>query len=237
MASNTNQNNNAAPNFLPGFAGIPRIWGESEKDYQARLLIAQRPYQQANAERNQIRELAKTQEGMSRKTLDEQKAVQKARLNDLAALLAEQNNRTFNRNIPGIANTAQSQGFLETSGFGNALARNYTDLAQDTTDKLMLQGLTDRDLEISTLGNIGNNTNALGNSALQRQFSVTDNARAEELARELGRLGVPAPAKGPSTTDKLITSSGPILSGVGAIKGATAKGAQGSSAADIWSSF
>lgn len=205
---------------LPGFVGIPRIPGESLEQYQARLMKAQLPYQQANAERKQIEDLANTEETKSRKILDEQTSIQKQRLNDLAALLAEQQNRQFNRDIPGIANTAQGKGFLETSGFGDQLADRYTELQEDTTTQLARQGLTDRDLAVKTIGDIGTNNNNLMTGGLQRQFSVTDNARAEELARELGRMGVSAPAKGPSKTDELINAAGPIMSGVGALKAA-----------------
>ena len=215
----TDPNSGTTP-FLPGFQGIPRIPGESEQQYQARLQQAQLPYQQANAERKQIEGLAGTEEAKSRAILDEQGQLQKTRLNDLASLLAQQQNTQFNRDIPGIANTAQGQGFLETSGFGNALSRDYTNLQQDTTNQLAKQGLTDRDLQIAGIGKIGKNNNDLMTSGLQRQFSVTDNARAEQLARELGKMGVSAPAKGPSNTDTFLNNAGPILSGVGAVKGA-----------------
>ncbi len=227
--------NQPAPNFLPGFAGLPRKWGESDADYQARLQEAQRPYQQANIEKNQINDLAGTEEAKSRGILSEQDTLQKQRLNDLASLLATQNNQQFNRDIPGIANTAQGQGFLETSGFGNALSRDYTNLQQDTNNKLATQALADRDLQIQGIGKIGDQTNGLSTSALQRQFSVTDQAKANDLAMQLGRLGVPAPAQQPSTTDKILGATGPVLSGIGAVKGATAQGAQGSSASDAWS--
>jgi len=205
---------------LPGFIGLPRKPGESLADYQLRLQEAQLPYQQAKAERKQIDQLAKDQETGSRNILNEQKTIQQQRLSDLATLLAEQQGTAFNREIPKIANTAQGQGFLETSGFGNSLADKYKELTEDTSFQIARQGLSDRDLEISGIGDIGANNRNLGVSGLERQFSVTDNARSEALARELGKLGVPAPMKQPSTTDKLLTNAGPILSGVGAVKGA-----------------
>ncbi len=208
--------------FLPGFSGLPRIPGETDAAYQTRLQQAQFAYQQANAENGQIKDLAGTESAASQKTLDAQSALQKTRLSDLASLLAQQNNQQFNRDIPGIANTAQGQGFLETSGFGNALSRDYTNLQQDTNNKLLAQGLSDRDLQIKGLGDITSNSNALQTAGLQRQFSVTDQAQANELALKLGQMGVPSPVRGPSTTDTLLQSAGPILSGVGAAKGASA---------------
>ena len=210
--------NSGQNSFLPGFAGIPRIPGESDAAYQARLQAAQQPYQQANLERGQIDKLAGTQEAKSRAILSEQEAIQKQRLAELTTLLATQQKSEFNRNIPGIAETAQGQGFLETSGFGTALANRYKDLTAQTSERLAEQALTDRDLSIKSLGELDDNANAMSTSGLQRQFSVTDNARAEDLARELAKYGVPAPAKEKSSLETGLQYAGPILSGVGAMK-------------------
>lgn len=168
----------------------------------------------------EINKLGQTEEERRRKVLEEQKGIQSKRLNDLAALLAAQQSATFNKDIPGIANTAQGQGFLETSGFGGMLADRYKDLTQSTSFELAKQGLTDRDFEVASLGDISNGRGDMNTSALSRRFSVEDNARAEALARELGRMGVSAPAKGPSGFDTALNAAGPILSGVGAVKGA-----------------
>ncbi len=211
----------ANPN-LPGFSGIPRIPGESDAAYQARLTIAQQPYQQAAAENKQIQDLAGTEAENSQKTLDTQTAMQKSRLNDLATLLAGQNNAQFNRDIPGIANTAQGQGFLETSGFGNALARDYTGLQAQTSEQLAQQALADRQLGINGIGDINTNKNNMLTSGLQRQFSVTDQSKANDLAQLIAAQTKPGMPMQPSTTDKLISSAGPIMSGIGALKTAGA---------------
>lgn len=205
---------------IPGFSGIPRIPGESDAQYQRRLMEAQAPYQEANLQRKQITDLGAEEAAASRTSLTEQDALRKSRLNDLATLLATQTDHQFNRDIPTIANTAQGQGFLETSGFGNALSRDYTTLKTGMADEIAKQGLSDRDAYINGLGDVTTNQNAMRTGGLQRAFSVTDNAKANELALKLGAMGVPAPAQGPSTTDKLIGAAGPILSGVGAVKAA-----------------
>ncbi len=205
---------------LPGFAGLPRIPGETDAQYQARLQIAQQPYQQANAENKQVQALAGTEAQTSRSALDEQTALQKTRLNDLASLLANQNKTQFNLDAPSIANTSQNQGFLETSGFGQALGQDYTKLQAATDAQLGQQALADRDLQIKGLGDIAGNTNALSTAGLQRQFSTTDTAKANDLALKLGQMGVPSAPKAPSSFDTALQYAGPILSGVGAVKGA-----------------
>lgn len=212
--------NSGTNSNLPGFVGIPRIPGESLEQYRARLMKAQQPYQQANVERKLVDQLSASQEAKSRAILGEQSGLQKTRLQELAQLLAQQQDTTFNQDIPGIAETNQAQGFLETSGFGNALANRYRDLTANTSAEIAKQGLADRDLQIKGLGEIGTNANSLSTAGLERQFSVTDNARSEELARELAKYGVPAPAKEPSGFDKALQYAGPVLSGVGAVKGA-----------------
>lgn len=167
-----------------------------------------------------LHQLQQDEEAKSRGILGEQTTIASKRLNDLASLLAKQQKTQFNEDIPGLAETAQGQGFLETSGFGNSLASRYKELSAKTSAEIAKQALADRDLEIGGLGKIGENANALATGGLQRTFSTEDLTRSEALARELAKYGVPAPAKQPSTSDKLLQYSGPILSGVGAVKGA-----------------
>lgn len=156
----------------------------------------------------------------SQSALDQQTALQKSRLSDLATALANQTDTQFNLDIPKIANTAQNQGMLETSGFGEALANDKAQLVANNNATLTNQALADRDLAITGVGNIANNTNALATGGLQRTFSIEDQDKANALAKELAAYGIPAPAAQPSTFEKGLQYAGPILSGVGAVKGA-----------------
>lgn len=202
----------------PGIPTIPRRWGESADAYRQRLMEFQAPYQIAAQERKMVEAEALKQEGKSRSILGEQTDIQKKRLAELTTLLAGQQKTQFNQDIPGIAETAQGAGMLETSGFGNALANRYKELTANTSAELARQSLTDRDLEIGELGKIGAGANNLSTAGLERQFSSSDLARSETLARELARYGVPAPAKEPSSFEKILPYAGPVLSGVGAMK-------------------
>ncbi len=164
--------------------------------------------------------LKQDEEAGSRKILGEQGDIQKQRLNDLASLLSQQTDRQFNRDIPEIANTAQGQGFLETSGFGNALSKDYKTLVEDQNAQILKQGLSDRDLQIQGIGQIGANNNSLDTGGLERTYSTEDLTRSENLAEKLGRMGVSAPAPQMSSSDRMLQNAGPILSGIGAVKGA-----------------
>ncbi len=219
--SPTDPYSGSGPN-LPGFAGIPRIPGESDAQYQRRLMEAQQPYQQAKIDRDLIGKLGEQEAGVSQTALDKQDQLRKTRLTELASMLASQTDTQFNRDIPGIANTAQGQGFLETSGFGNALSRDYTGLKTDMANRVAAQGLEDRNAYVTGIGDIATGRNNMSTSGLQRQFSDIDTSKANELALKLGAMGVPAPARGPSQTDKIIGATGPILSGIGAVKAAGA---------------
>ena len=158
------------------------------------------------------------QKMQGKKTLEEQKGIQKTRLDELASLLGKQEEQSFNTNIPEIAGTAQAQGFLETSGFGNALARERSRLAQNTQNVLGLQSLADRDFEVSRVGEIAKGLNDYQTSGLQRYFGTEDRDHSEALARELARLSQPQQPK-MSAWDKAAMigqAAGPIIGAVGA---------------------
>lgn len=175
-------------------------------------VLTSKPYVQHGAmDEAEVQALAAKEEARQRKILEEQKGIQSSRLTNLAALLAEQQKHDFNQSIPGIAETAQSQGFLETSGFGNSLANKYESLTRDTSFELARQGLNDRDFEVSSLGEISKGTGDLNVAGLERRFSVNDRGRSEELSRELAKLGVVNP-QGESSTDKNLRRAGDVVS-------------------------
>ena len=176
------------------FAGTGRLPGETDQQYQQRLYSA-------GVDANTINKLITTETNTSQTALDKQTALQKQRLGDLADLLTQQNKATFNTDIPGIANTSQKAGMLETSGFGQALGQDYTTLQQQTDQALAKQALSDRDLEINGVGTIASDQNALATAGAQRGFSVNDTDKANQLALQLGQMGIPAPAQGPSQAD------------------------------------
>jgi len=144
------------------------------------------------ATRRIIGEEAATQEAIRRAALEEQTGVQQQRLTDLAGLLAQEEQRQFGQAIPEIAGTAQAQGFLETSGFGGALARERTNLAGRSQFLLGQQALSDRESEIQGLRRIEEGTTGFLQGGLQREFSLSDFDRQRNLANELARLGASA---------------------------------------------
>lgn len=150
------------------------------------------------AEREGIRQKFQQQE-----TLTQQKEIQKNRLGELATLLGEQEKRQFNESVPELAGNAQTAGFLETSGFGNALARERARLAGNTQTVLGLQALDDRDFEVNAIGDIAKNLNSFQTAGLERQFGLQDRDYSENLAKELARLANPE-IKQPSSLERAL---------------------------------
>lgn len=192
----------------------PRRWGESAEAYQRRIMEFQAPMQRAEGG---VRQLIGETGELDAETLAKQKAIQQQRLQELAAFLGSEEDRKFNQSIPEIAESAQAQGFLETSGFGNALARERAKLAGDTSARLAEVGISDRDFEVGAIGGTNTQTKDFLTGGLERKFSLEDLDRSEALSRELAKLGVVNP-KEPSSTDKFLNNAGPILGGIGAVK-------------------
>lgn len=182
----------------------PREWGESVEAYNARIQKFLAPFHRTEGG---VRQLIGETTKLDNTTLERQKAIQDQRLKDLASFLSAEEGRKFNQAIPEIAETSQAQGFLETSGFGNALARERVKLAGDTSARLTEQGLADRDFEVGSIGATTAGTRDLLTGGLERKFSLDDLDRSEALSRELARLGIVNP-KGESSTDRTLRQGG-----------------------------
>jgi hypothetical protein len=113
------------------------------------------------------------------------------RLQDLAGLLAQQEERLFGQAIPGIAESAQARGLLDTSAFGRELARTRGQLGAATQETLALQGISDRDAEI--LGNLRAQQIQQGfqTAGLQREFGQQDLAQQFQQQLQLAALTQP----------------------------------------------
>jgi len=121
------------------------------------------------AEREGIRQRLQTEEAQ-----EEAATERETGLSDLADLLTEFRGRQFKSDIPILAESAQARGQLDSSGFGNELARRQAQLASQSEQILGMQGLSDRDAEI--LGQLKATEGMLGfqTAGLQRQFGLDD---------------------------------------------------------------
>ena len=113
------------------------------------------------------------------------------RLTDLATLLGQQADRQFTQDIPGLAESAQARGQLDSSAFGADLARRRSDLANRTTEALALQGLSDRDAEILGQLQASNTQRGFQTAGLQRDFGLSDDASNFARQLDIARLTTP----------------------------------------------
>jgi len=145
-----------------------------------------------------------------------------SRLADLAALLQQQEESTFARLTPQLAEQAQAQGLFETSAFGESLARERTALAEQTQQALALQGLSDRDAEI--LGQLRADAIQRGfqTGGLQRQFGLEDISSDFQRQLQIAALTQPQTGGGKSSGEKWAQGAsavGGLLGGIGSMTG------------------
>lgn len=147
----------AIAQYQQGLSGLrPTIEQEAQRQFQQNVDasgIQQQILRNAlgNERQNldQIRPLIE-QEGarqyeQSTTLANQQDQARQQRLTDLGSLLNQRQSTLFQRATPLLAEQAQTAGLLQSSGFGEALARNYGDLTADTQYQLAQQGISDRD--------------------------------------------------------------------------------------------
>lgn len=147
----------AIQQYQQGLIGLrPTVEQEAQRQFQQSAQasgVQQQILNQAlNQQRQQlsgIRPLIETeaerQYGQLNTLAGQQDVSRQQRLSDLGSLLNQRQSDLFSRATPQLAEQAQTAGLLQSSGFGEALAREYKGLTADTQYQLGQQGLSDRD--------------------------------------------------------------------------------------------
>lgn len=171
------------------------------------------------SDRGAIELEAQRQAGQLQTTLDQQKTLRDENRRKLAETLAADRTEAFNRAIPQLAEHANTQGILRSTGFGDLLSQKYTDLTRDVQSRLAEAEYGDSEKYVGGLGDVANVRAGLQTSGLQREFSLDDASRSEDLARELALLSKPSEGGGKSSGEKWaqgVTAGGTLLSGAAA---------------------
>lgn len=164
---------------------------------------------------------AARQEAQRRTQLSQLLGVPEAELGDLRGLLQRQQEETFRRRIPQIAEESQAGGLLRGSGFTDALAREAGQLETDTSLAFGQAGL-------GGLADALTARQGLQTAGLQRRFSLEDFERSARLAREIGATSAPAVQSGKGGSALSGAVGGASIGGsVGGIPGATIGGGVG----------
>lgn len=145
-----------------------------------------------------------------------QKGLHASNLNDYAKLLATNQNSLFNREVPQLAEQANTKGIFRSTGFGDSLAKEYSNLTADTQNKLGLQAIAYGDQDTAALGKAVNIAQSYQGQGLNRQFSLDDYNKQKQDAIAYGKEFQP-----------IAPSSGGGKSGLATLAGAGVGGAFG----------
>ncbi len=143
----------------------------------------------------------------------QQKTSRTQNLQDLAKLLAEGQDASFKRSIPILAEQANTKGIYRSTGFGDSLAREYSDLTQQTDQALALKGLEYNDLDTAAIMDALNTKRSFQSSGLDREFSLEDYTRQLNDTLRVAKESAPQP-QGKSGTDKAIAIGSGVMGGL-----------------------
>lgn len=163
---------------------------------------------------------AQRQAGQLQQTLDQQKTLRDESRAKIAQQLALDQDETYQRAIPMLAENANTGGILRSTGFGEQLASKYTDLTRDRQSKLAELEYGDSEKYASGLGDIANTRAGLQTGGLSREFSLDDASRSLNLAYTMANLNKPSSPSGKSDTLNTINTGANVVKA-----GATAFGA------------
>lgn len=124
-----------------------------------------------------------------------QKTERATGLQDLASFLAKEEDRKFNQLTPELADQASASGLYRGTGYSEALAKERSKLAGDTSALLAAQGLSDRQEDISALASVLGRQQDYATAGLQRKFGLDDSARGYQQSVALADLVKPKEPK------------------------------------------
>lgn len=168
------------------------------------------------------------------KVAGEQKNLRGNNLRDLASFLAKEEDRKFNLARPDIAEDANAAGLYNGTGYSEALARERSKLAGDTSALLVAQGLSDREADIQSLASVLGTRQGFQTAGLQRNFGLQDENRSFARARELAELTKPKMGSSSNIGSMIGTLLGGGIGSMWGPAGATAGATIGSSAGGIY---
>lgn len=128
----------------------------------------------------------------------------------MAQLLTKQAQESFSETLPLTAEDYNAGHLLNSSGYGNEVARQQGSLAQQIANKLGETGLQDVNLQTQQQQDALGGLLGYQSSGLNRNFSLQDFQRQAQLSREIGAMSVPQTGGGKGAV-------GSTLQGVGAL--------------------
>lgn len=172
-------------------------------------------------QKQQIEDLASKLYGQNQDFISSDLASRATGRDALAQMLTQQAQQSFQQTLPQTAEDYNSGHLLNSSGYGNEVARQQSNLAAQIASSLGIAGLSDIGYgsteKAQALAQLqGMNTNALqtgqsfDTAALNRGFSLADFDKQAQLSQQLGALSAPQVGGGKG-------AAGSVLSGIGSL--------------------
>jgi len=143
-------------------------------------------------ERQQIEVFGRRQEEQLRQLFETQEQQRRAGIQDLSQFLAGEEQRKFKEAVPGIQEGLNTQGLLRSSALGQAMARQRGQLGAETQSALLAQGLSDREAQLAQTEQILGSRLGAQQAGFEREISLEDIEREQDLARQLAAMGMPS---------------------------------------------
>lgn len=157
-------------------------------------------------------------------------AARAASRDKLAGLLTQQAQDSFKQTLPQTAEDYNAGHLLNSSGYGNEVARQQSNLASGIANQMGQVGIND----INRSSDIGLNAlqakQGMSQSALSRGFSLNDFINQANVAKALGAQAAPQVGNGKGQTGALLSGVGATAPLIGALKGFGKGGPAGAAA-------
>lgn len=110
---------------------------------------------------------------------------------DLGKLLTQQATMTFGTMLPNIAEDAQAAHLYDSTGYGQEVARQQSQLISGIANQLGQVGLQDVNLKSQAQASALQGLQGYQGQGLERTFNLQDYQRQSDLARQLGAASAP----------------------------------------------
>lgn len=114
----------------------------------------------------------------------------------LAQLLTQKAQQSFSETLPQTAEDYNSHHLLNSSGYGNEVARQQANLASQIANQVGMQGFSDIDLQSRQKQAALGGMQSFQTAGLNRGFNLDDFVRQGNLAREIGAASTPKVGNG-----------------------------------------
>jgi hypothetical protein len=187
------------------------------------------------ANQKQITDLGQQQADQTNKFNAGDQVAREAARAKLSGLLTQQAQQSFARTLPQTAEDYNGGHLLNSSGYGNEVARQQGYLANDIANRMGQVGVGD----INRSSDIGLGAiqaqQGLGQQALQRGFSLQDFVRHANVAKQIGAAAAPQVGNGKAGTGSLLSGIGSLAPLAGMAMGGPAGKAAGSAISSMTS--